>query len=199
MTGPAVAYQGAPGAFGEEAARLRWRDSDPRPVPTFDGVLEGVGAGRVDYGVLPVWNSVLGDIVAARAALAGAHGVRVTGEVEVPVELCLLARPGVIIGALRHAGSHPAALGQCGRFLARHPEILPCPVWDTAGAARELAEDGAEGWPRRVPGATAGTVAAIAGVRAAEQYGLAVLASGIQDMPGNRTRFVILERSGGTP
>lgn len=197
MTGPTVAYQGAHGAFGEEAVRRRWRDGEPRPMPTFERVVESVGAGVSDYGVLPVWNSVLGDIPWSRAVLADASAVRVAGEITVPIELCLIARHGVGPAAVRYVGSHPAALGQCRSFLAANPMMLPCPAWDTAGAVREVAEDGDESWYRKLPGAGPMSVAAIAGPGAAALHGLEVLARGIQDVADNVTRFAILERAGG--
>jgi prephenate dehydratase len=197
MTGPTVAFQGAHGAFGESAVRRRWPDGEPRPIPTFEGVVASVAAGVSDYGVLPVWNSALGEIPFTREALRGA-GIRVTDEITVPIELCLLTRPGVTRETLCYVGSHPAALAQCRHYLVAHPTLIPCPVWDTAGAARELMEGpGVRAWFAGLPGATSGTVAAIAGAEAAACYGLAILARGIQDVADNVTRFAILARAGG--
>jgi prephenate dehydratase len=203
MSGPAtfaptVAFQGTFGAFGEMAARARWPGGEPRPMPTFERVVASVAAGISDFGVLPIWNSVLGEIPFTREVLEGAP-VEVADEVEVVIELCLLARKGVAFETLAYVGSHPAALAQCRRFLAAHPALTTCPAWDTAGAARDLADLGAPyAWYERLPGAGPRTLAAIASADAAERYGLAVVARGIQDVADNVTRFAVLVRAGGS-
>lgn len=194
---PTVAFQGAYGAFGEMAARSGWPDGEPRPMPTFERVVASVEAGISDFGLLPVWNSALGEIPFTKDALKGAR-VEITGEITVPIELCLLARPGVRLESLTYVGSHPAALAQCKRFLDARPALIPCPAWDTAGAARDLADFPAPyAWYDRLPGATRRTAAAIAGAEAAERYGLTILERGIQDVADNVTRFAILVRAGG--
>jgi prephenate dehydratase len=194
---PTVAFQGTFGAFGELAALARWPAGEPRPMPTFERVVASVEAGISDVGLLPTWNSVLGEIPFTRGVLEGAQ-VEVTGEVEVAVELALLARRGATLETIAYVGSHPAALAQCRRWLAAHPTLTPCPAWDTAGAARDLADgNGAYAWHERLPGAAPRTLGAIAGAAAAERYGLAVLARGIQDVAENVTRFAILTRKRG--
>lgn len=193
---PTVAFQGTFGAFGEMAAIARWPAGEPRPMPTFERVVASVEAGISDVGLLPVWNSILGEIPFTRSVLAEAN-VDITGEVEVAVELCLLARRGVALETILYVGSHPAALAQCKKFFGLHPALMPCPAWDTAGAARDLADgNGAYAWHERLPGAGPRTLAAIAGAAAADRYGLAVLQRGIQDAAENVTRFAILTRKG---
>lgn len=180
---PRVAFQGAPGAFGEEAA-LRWRaNALPQPRATFDAVLDAVTHGEADAAVLPVENHIAGPVTAARTALgARATVLHVVGEVTVPVSLCLLAHPGTAPDALRVVRSHPVALAQCGAFLAAHPALAAEPWWDTAGAARDVARAGDA------------TVGALASRLAAERWGLAVLAPDVQDVPDNWTRFVVVAR-----
>ena len=197
LLAPTVAFQGAYGAFGEMAARSAWPGGDPRPMPTFERVVASVAAGISDLGLLPVWTSALGEIAFTRDALQGAQ-VEISGEITVPIELCLMACPGVRRETLAYIGSHPAALAQCRRFLAAEPSLIPCPAWDTAGAARDLADYPAPyAWYDRLPGASRRTVAAIAGVEAAERYGLTILERGIQDVADNVTRFAILVRARG--
>lgn len=192
---PTVAFQGTFGAFGEMAARARWADGEPRPMPTFERVVASVAAGISDFGVLPIWNSILGEIPFTRGVLDGAK-VTIVEEVTVRIELCLLARKGVPLETIAYVGSHPAALAQCRRWLAAHPALTSCPAWDTAGAARDLADLGAPyAWYERLPGAGPRTLAAIAGPEAAERYGLTILARGIQDVADNETRFAILVRA----
>ena len=194
---PTVAFQGTFGAFGEMAARSRWPDGEPRAMPTFERVVASVEAGISDLGVLPVWNSVLGEIPFTREVLQGAK-VAIVDEVTIPIDLCLLARRGVALETVAYVGSHPAALAQCRRWLGERPALTPCPAWDTAGAARDLADLNAPyNWYERLPGAGPRTLAAIASAEAAERYGLTILARGIQDVAENVTRFAVLQRTGG--
>jgi len=79
---------------------------------------------------------------------------------------------------LRSASSHPIALAQCSRFFEQHRWIKANKSFDTAGAAREVAERGDL------------SHAAIASSAAAERYGLVVIEEGIEDSRDNHTRFV---------
>ncbi|HVE79636.1 MAG TPA: prephenate dehydratase domain-containing protein [Gemmatimonadaceae bacterium] len=178
-----VAFQGAPGAFGEEAVvRHFGPTAQPLPSATMGDVVRAVEGGSADAGVLPVANAIAGPVRDALDAVA-AGAVRVVGEVTVPVRLALLALPGARLAGLRSVASHPVALAQCGTFLAAHPRLLPRPAWDTAGAARDVAT------------AADPTAGAIAAAQAAARYGLVVLADGIQDRENNVTTFVVVERS----
>ncbi|HJS46638.1 MAG TPA: prephenate dehydratase domain-containing protein [Gemmatimonadales bacterium] len=177
-----VAYQGGPGAFSESAARQALGDAiECLPCRTFIDVAEAVRSGTAERGVLPLSNRIAGVVTEARAALA-AGGLEVMSEIELPIEPCLLVLSGGSLAAVRRVISHPVALAQCGRFLAAHPAIEAAPFWDTADAAREVAE-------RRDP-----ALAAIAGRAAADRYGLSVAVPGVGDRPDNATRFAIVGR-----
>ena len=178
-----VAFQGEPGAFGEDAIVKFFGSIDVVSVPerSFGDVVAGVEDGRADYGVLPVVNTIAGRVVDAERAIAGS-ALRTTGDVTVPVNQCLLAVPGAHLDDVTTVLSHPVALAQCTKFLSAHSGLRPFPSFDTAGAAREVANVGDI------------AMAAIAGRRAAELYTLDVLAEGIQDRADNETRFVIVAR-----
>jgi prephenate dehydratase len=178
-----VAYQGEPGAFGEEAV-IGWfgDDAEPVPVPTFSAVCAAVEDGRVDAGVLPLENSLAGTVGDALDALATGT-LLVVGEVLLPIRHQLLVAPGASLDDVRRVSSHWQALAQCERYLAdRGWEAVPAA--DTAGAARELAASADS------------SLAAIASRRAAERYGLEVAAADIQDADHNLTRFAVLVREG---
>jgi prephenate dehydratase len=174
-----VAYQGEPGAFGEEAV-IGWfgEAATPEPMPTFSAVCAAVESGTTDAGVLPLENSLAGTVGDALDALAGGS-LRVIGEVLLPIRHQLLTLTGVTLEDVVRVSSHWQALAQCDRFLAERGWSV-IPAADTAGAARELAASGDR------------TSAAIASRAAAERYGLAVLAADIQDSDHNMTRFAVL-------
>ena len=180
-----VAYQGEPGAFGEEAI-IGYFGADavePVPMSTFPAVCAAVEGGSADAGVLPLENSLAGTVGDALDALADGD-LRVVGELLLPVRHQLLVVPGTRVETVERITSHWQALAQCERFLAGHRWEL-VPAADTAGAARELASS-------RDP-----CTAAIASARAAERYDLEVAARDIQDSPHNVTRFAVLARDAG--
>jgi prephenate dehydratase len=199
-----VAYQGVAGAFSEDAVRQLWNETaEPWPARTFAEALTAVASGAVDHAVIPIWNSTIGSIALAEAAL-GRHGdalARVR-EIDLPVRHCLLALPGAAIADVRFVGSHPAALGQCARAIAARG-LTACEAYDTAGAARELSAYGdrqtldREPWYASLRVESPVQLAAIASAGAAARYGLTILAHDIQDDPTNLTRFVVVARSEG--
>lgn len=177
-----IAYQGVPGAYSDLAGRSLYPRARGVPVGSFVGVIRAVTSGKADVGILPVRNSTIGPVLEAEAALAAEGGLIVIQELSFPVRHCLLALPGADLTTIRWVESHPVALAQCAGWLAAQG-LTARPVADTAGAARAIAGD--REYHR----------AAIAGIEAAEQYGLNVLAEGIADAPDNQTHFVVVAAS----
>ena len=177
-----VAYAGAPGAHGEEAARTV-EGGEPVPYPSFAEVLRAVEAGEVELGVLPLHNSRVGMVEEVVRLLARAP-VQVTDRLGLRIHQCLLGLPGTRLEDIQRVTSHPHALAQCSRFLARRDWVL-VPAENTAIAARDLAQE-----------RTAGT-AAVASRRAATLYGLQLLAEDIEDDGENTTRFAVVRRAPG--
>lgn len=172
------AYQGAAGAFSHEAC------SDLRPwdeavaYQTFEAAIDAVKAGDVGCALIPVENSSFGRVEPA-ATLVETSGLTVVSEVWRPIRLALMAPPGATLRTVKTAESHPAALKQCPKALAALG-VTPVEAFDTAGAARAVAEAGDL------------TRAAVAPIRAAEVYDLSILRNDLQDSEDNRTRFVLL-------
>jgi prephenate dehydratase len=169
-------FQGALGAFSEEAVRVLVPGADPIPRQSFEAVVKAVEAGEDDTGVVAVENTLAGAVAEAYDALE-AGDVKVVAEAAIPIRHCLLGLAGASIHSLREARSHPVALSQCRGFFAAHPHVRSQAVYDTAGAAEEVAKIGDP------------TVAAIASRRAGDRYGLTVLRSDLQDRNDNQTRF----------
>jgi prephenate dehydratase len=175
-----VAYQGEAGAYSEEGAQSLWPDAELMPLTSIRKVFESVEVGRADYGLVPMDNSQAGSINETYDLFLK-HGLHLVGEAVVRVNHCLLALPGTALDDLAEVISHPQAIAQCEEFLTALGVRLR-PEYDTAGAARRIADDKLE------------HSAAIASRRAAELYGLGVLAERIQTYPDNYTRFGALAR-----
>ena len=180
-----VAFQGALGAFSDEASRvLHGSAALLVPCRTFEDVAELIHRGDVEYGVLPVENTIAGPIHAARAVI-DARALAIRAETVLPIRLCLLAPSGAALTSVRSVASHPVALRQCARTLRTLlPNAAVRDAYDTAGAASDVARGGDL------------SAAAVASAQAGERYGLIVLADGVEDVTGNATRFVSVVRPG---
>lgn len=174
-----VAFQGVAGAYSEEAIRQYFGpEVESIPCKTLDDLFPTVESGDVDYGMLPVENAVAGSVTRSYELLME-HDLRVNAEVILHVRHMLLALPDVKLEGLKRVRSHPQALAQCARYLARRG-LEPVPAFDTAGSARDLAEN---------PDPETGVIAS---ALAAELYGLQILDRDIEDLRFNYTRFFVL-------
>jgi prephenate dehydratase len=178
---PTIAYQGEPGAFSEAASRQIDAAAELLPCREFEDVFHAVSAGRADYGVLPIENSIGGSIH-RNFDLLQQNDLPIVGETEVPVVHHLLALPGTTLEQVRRIYSHPQGLAQCERFLRTLTDVEIRASYDTAGSAKMIAGD------RMVD------AAAIASARAGEVFGLQTLRAGIQDYDHNTTRFLVIGR-----
>lgn len=176
-----IGFQGDHGAYSEMAARAWDGTVATIPFHEFVEVFDAVHEGVVDYGIVPVENT-LGGLVGPVNSILVYADLKIVAAVDMPVSHCLLALPGADHREIRFAYSHSQALAQCRHFLSRN-RLESRPHYDTAGAARMLAEE-------RPAGA-----AAVASRFAAEIYGLEILKEGIQDAETNRTRFFVLARN----
>ena len=177
-TGTRIAYQGIAGAFSETAALQFAPDGEAVGYVGFEEAFRAAVRGECTHACLPVENSLAGSINQTYDLLTDSV-LHVVGEQVVRVHHNLLAKPGVALSEIRRVYSHTQALQQCAGFIRKHG-FEAVTDFDTAGAAKILAENGGEG------------NAAIASKRAAEAYGLDVLAEHIEDMPFNYTRFFVL-------
>lgn len=178
-----IAYQGEPGAYSEAATLAYDPSATPVPCRSFEEVFQAVQGGEAARGVLPMENSIGGSIHRNYDLLVE-HELPIVGEVELKVDHCLLALPGVRMEDVRVVHSHPQALAQCEQFLKGLANVEITAVYDTAGGAKLIKDGGVR------------NAAAIASRRAADVFELAVLREGIQDFPNNITRFFVIGRSG---
>ena len=180
VTEPPIAYAGEPGAFAEDAVLAAFGDVPRTPLGSFRAVFEAVTAGDASAGVVPIEN-VINGTVRENYDLLVEFDLEIRGEVMVPVRLCLAALPGQRLDDIDRVYSHIQALGQAETFLrSRSWQLLS--TYNTAGAGKAIAESGERG------------AAAVLSPRAAALFGLELLADDIGDLPGNRTRFLVLAR-----
>jgi prephenate dehydratase len=176
-----VAYQGAPGAFSEDAARaLSGAGAELYPCRTLDDVFAAIAAGRATAGVVPIENTLAGPVPGC-ADLLDRADVHIVGERVDRIVHALVAPAGVALADVRRVLSHPVAIAQCEGFFRRYPDAMPVPAFDTAGAVAEIMRGSAR------------DAAAIASARAATVYGGVVIADAIQDRDDNFTRFLRVE------
>jgi len=184
--GITVAFQGEMGAYSEEAAaQIFGNEVKAQPYETLDAVFQAVEGGEAIYGVVPVENSLEGSISRSYDLMLNSS-LKACGETELRVVHCLIANAGATLDSIKKVYSHPQALGQCGAFL-RHLNAELIPGYDTAGSVKLIKEQGIKDG------------AAVAGARAAEIYGMKILARGIEDNQNNYTRFFVLAREDAAP
>lgn len=177
-----VAFQGETGAYSEEALLEMFPAAEPLPCADFEAVFEAAESGRADRAMVPIENTLQGS-VHQNYDLLREHDLRIVAESYLRIRHRLLAVEGAHLDDIKTVTSHPQALGQCRDFLrSRLSEARIIPSYDTAGAAKEVARAGDM------------SMAAVAGRRAADKYGLSTLASDIESNHNNFTRFLALAR-----
>lgn len=175
-----VGYLGPPGTFSEQAAR----SYDPlgRHVPFGDieSVVRAAEKEKIDEALVPLENSTEGPVTVTTDLLLHRTDLQIRREVILPIHLCLLTEGGVDFDEIRVVYSHPQALAQCRDYLARRlPKAEAVASLSTVRAVDDMRIDGP-------------SAAAISSMRAAEVRHAFVREGQIEDIPGNRTRFVVL-------
>lgn len=177
-----VAIQGIKGSFHHEASTYLFGDQvELDECTTFQQVIDHTKEGKSAYGIMAIENSLAGCII-PNYNLLRHSGLEVCGEVGIRVKLNLLAMEGESLDSVQEVHSHQMALRQCGTYLSNLPGLRIIESFDTAGSAKHVLENQLQG------------VAAIAGNLAAKEYGLNVLAAGIEDHKLNYTRFLVLKK-----
>jgi prephenate dehydratase len=185
-TGP-VAFQGEPGSFSEMAAYRFFGDGITiLPLRTFDSVFEAVESGDAGCGIIPIENSLAGSIHRNYDLLLR-HDLTIIGEIYIRIQHCLIGLPGAKLGDIKRVYSHPQALDQCEEFLKTLNLTETVPFYDTAGSVKHVKESGKA------------DEAAVGSRQAAVDFGMEVLAEGIENIAENYTRFLVVAVSGHEP
>jgi len=175
-----VAFQGERGAFSEDAVIAFFSEAEFITCRNLRDVFDAVMQCIVEFGVAPAENSQAGSINETYDLLLE-YPLNIFGEVNLRVHHYLMALRGSKLEDITTVYSHPHALAQCDQFLMKlNAEVIP--AYNTAGAAKKIKEEELYRY------------AAIANRRAAEIYGLDILAEEIESNPDNYTKFFVICR-----
>ncbi len=174
-----IAYLGPEATFTHQAAIRRFGSSLRYCAQkTISDVFAEVSRNRADYGVVPVENSTEGVVTHTLDMFVDSE-LKIVAQIVLPVQHCLLSN--CKRSQIKKLFTHPQTLAQCRGWVQNN---LPgAEIIETSSNARSAELAKAEN-----------DDAAIAGVIAAERYGLGILESDIQDNSANATRFLVLGR-----
>jgi len=177
---PKVAIQGIRASFHEEAA-LKYFGENIQTIEcmSFKQTFDALQNKDADYVVMAIENSIAGSILPNYSLLLN-YGFPVVGEIYLPIQLHLMALPGVRFEDIKYVTSHPIAIRQCVDFFDEYPHLQIIESNDTAACAKRIRDE-----------QLTDTVA-IANTLAARLYGLDVLERRIESNKKNFTRFLVL-------
>ena len=177
-----VAIQGIKASFHEEAAfKFFGKDIETIECNSFKQTCDVLEKNEADFVIMAIENSIAGSLL-PNYTLIRDYNFAVHGEVYLPIQLHLMALPGVKFEDIKYATSHPIAIRQCVDFFDDYPKIQVIESNDTAACAKKIRDE-----------QLTDTVA-IANTLAAELYGLNIIERRIESNKKNYTRFLILKK-----
>lgn len=176
-----VTIQGVAGCYHDAAAHLYFNGEDIQTIEceTFPVMFDILSTDASLLGIVAIENTIAGSLLQNHELLRQSN-MRIIGELKMRISHVLSALPGQTVESLCEVNSHPMALMQCEQYLRRHPNLKIVERLDTAGSAKEIAEENLKGH------------AAVCGEYAAKLYGLEILEKGIETNKRNFTRFLII-------
>ena len=177
-----AAFLGELGTFSHKACSQYFgNEVKAVPMSSFTQIFESVKSGEVEFGIVPLENSLTGSIHENYDHLLE-YDLTIIGEITLRIMHHLVAHPGTRVEAIERVFSHPQVFQQCRQFLDQHPGWELVSAKDTATAVKNVKEGGLT------------SDGAIASKAAAEIHGMAVIQEAIETNPRNYTRFVIISR-----
>lgn len=176
-----IGYQGIPGSYSEEVITKHLGSNyETDPMSDFENVFQKVSDNKIDYAMIPIENS-LGGSLHINYDLLLKYDLKIIAEYNLPINHCLLIHPESNFEDIKYITSHPQALVQCTEFIEKN-NLQSQDFFDTAGSAKFINDNHKK------------NIAAIASKRAAEIYGLKIVAENIQNKSINYTRFLLLSK-----
>lgn len=179
-----IAYLGPEATFTHLASISKFGASVRYiPAATISEVFQEVDQKRADYGVIPIENSIEGAVSHSLDRFIDSD-LKICSEILFEISHNLLSNSP--LKEIRRVYSNPQVFGQCRIWLETNlPRVELMETTSTTQAAqRATREDG---------------TAAIASKLAATLYNLPIVASGIEDLAHNVTRFLVIGREFAAP
>ncbi|NLK21778.1 MAG: prephenate dehydratase [Epulopiscium sp.] len=178
-----IGYLGPKGTFTEQVALSYFKDKKDYkfiPFPTIQDLLLAADKQDITRGVVPIENSIEGAVNTTVDMLTFEVDLKIQAEMIIPIGHNLIGHKSFKLEDIKEVLSHPQAIAQCRNYL--HGKIPGANVVFTSSTAEAVRE----------VSSTVGPRVAIGTVLAANNYGLDILDSDIQDQKQNETRFVII-------
>ena len=179
---PIVACQGVEGAYSQIACEKIFKSPLIMYFKSFESVFTAIEQGMCQYGILPIENSTAGSVTKVYDLMIR-HNFSIVRTFRLKVDHNLLAKPGTKLSDIRTIYSHEQAIHQCSEFLQSLPGVSVIPVANTALASEMVSKS------------ETNDAAALSSRFCADLYGLSCLASSVQDMGNNRTRFICISKN----
>ena len=191
FNGKKLGYTGVPGAYAYEVMINLLKNSKnsdgstgvrAKEILSFNThreLVEGVENGKVDFAILPIENSIVGE-VRDSIDLINKRSIYIVGEVKHRIEHNLLGIKGSKIEDIKRVYSHEQALMQCSEFLGKYPEWEKVKMNNTALSAKYIGDTKNK------------ENACIANMETREMYNLELLQPDINNEKENFTRFFIV-------
>ncbi len=178
-----VAIQGVKGSFHHIVSQQYFDNQiSTKECLTFDKVVDSLVNEECDAAIMAIENSIAGSIIPNYALIDNYH-LHIVGEKYLDIQHNFMVLPGQNIQDIKEVYSHPMALLQCKEFFRRYPHIKLVEDKDTAEVAQRIHKGQLK------------SIGAVASVLAAKIFELDILATSIQTIKNNETRFVIVKRT----
>lgn len=180
-TDSVVACQGVEGSYSQIACEKVFKNPSIMYFNDWDKVFTAIEQGFCKYGILPIENSTAGSVKKVYDLMVN-HNFSIVKSTRIQINHSLLAKKGVELSNIKEIVSHEQAIAQCAEFLNSLKDVKITTVENTAMAAKMVAESDRN------------DIAALSSNNCAEQYGLNVLKSSVQDKGNNYTRFICISK-----
>lgn len=176
-----VGVQGSEGSYGYLAVKEIFANPSINYYESFEDIFASVNKGECEFGVLPIENSIYGEVNEVYDLL-DKNNSYIVADFKLEINHYLLGKESSKISDIKEVISHYQALGQCRDYLSKLPNIKITSSQNTALAAKYLAHSERD------------DLATISSKECADLYGLKILDENIQNNEINYTRFIVIKK-----